>query len=412
MLMRPSIRTYGEMFVARALAMLGPFVVAVITARMLGPEDRGRYFYILTLATVGAQLASCGIYASNSYLVVKDRDLLPRLLSNSVWIALVGGILAAVGVIGFDFAMGEARHREALIAAVLALSPLMLLFLYLSNLLVAIGESKAFNKLVVVNSALWAVTGILAAVLVPTLNAFLAATVVTGALTSALAWILAARGRPVPRTFDWTLFSRSIAFAARAHVAALLGFLMARTAVVVLRYDGTFDEIGQWSIAAQIADALLLLPATVGLLLFPALVGAEEGDRWSEFTSMLVRVGAIMAAICLVVAAIAGPAIKIVFGADYQPAADIMLALLPGIFFLSITTVASQFLSAFGIPLLQLAAWLVSWIMQVALSLAVLRPYGALGLAWVQSGCAGLVCVWLLVLACGYSPRRRHLLRH
>jgi O-antigen/teichoic acid export membrane protein len=404
--MPPSIRVYAEMFVARAIGMLGPFAVAIITARMLGPEDRGRYYYVLALAAVGAQLASLGIHASNSYLAAKEPDLLPRLLANSVWIALLGGLAAACGIVGFDLAVGEALHREVLAAVVLTVCPLTLLFIYLSNLIVAVGRPHAFNALVIFNSAMWLVASLLAALLAPALNAFLAAAVATGISTCVLGWILLARGFTVPRSFDWDLFVRSIAFAARAHVAALVGFLMARTSVVVLRYNGSFGDLGQWSIAAQITEALLLLPATVGLLLFPALVRAERGERWGDFTSTAVRVGAAMAVVCLLVALVARPAVALIFGAEYQPAAGITLALLPGVFFLSVATVASQFLSTFGIPLLQLAAWIVGWLLQIVLSLALLKPYGALGLAWVQSACAGLACVWLLVLAYGYSPKR------
>jgi O-antigen/teichoic acid export membrane protein len=103
---------------------------------------------------------------------------------------------------------------------------------------------------------------------------------------------------------------------------------------------------------------------------------------------------------------VARPAITLIFGAAYEPAVDITLALLPGVFFLSVTTVISQFLSACGIPRMQVAAWIVGWIVQIVLSLVLLRFYGVLGLAWAQSACAGLVCVLLAIKALDYSPRR------
>jgi O-antigen/teichoic acid export membrane protein len=85
-----------------------------------------------------------------------------------------------------------------------------------------------------------------------------------------------------------------------------------------------------------------------------------------------------------------------------------MLALLPGIFFLALSSVASQFLSAFGIPLLQLVGWIVGWALQILLSLLLFEKYGVLGLACVQSGCAAFVCLWLFITALEFAPSRNH----
>jgi O-antigen/teichoic acid export membrane protein len=174
---------------------------------------------------------------------------------------------------------------------------------------------------------------------------------------------------------------------------------------LLLRHDEAFGEIGHWSVAAQISDALLLLPATTALLLFPALVRATDADRWRQFTSMLLRVGGGMAAICIIAAVTARPAITVLFGQRYDPAVDILIALLPSVFFLSATTIASQFLAAIGMPWLQVAAWITALVVQIGLSLLALK-HGAVALAWVQSACAGIVCLWLLAMARRYSPNK------
>src|SRR3954464_14355898 len=105
--MRPLTYTYAEMLAARALAILGSFGVAILTARMLGPSDRGRYYYIITLAAVGVQFASFGIHSSNSYLIARTPGLLAQVMANTAWIAALGGIAAAAGVVAFDLALGD-----------------------------------------------------------------------------------------------------------------------------------------------------------------------------------------------------------------------------------------------------------------------------------------------------------------
>jgi O-antigen/teichoic acid export membrane protein len=209
---------------------------------------------------------------------------------------------------------------------------------------------------------------------------------------------------PLAWRFDRGLFMQGIGFALRAHALMVLGILMARTAPLILRGADAFGDLGQWSIAAQISDALLLLPATVSLLLFPSLVRAEGQARWAEFRGTALRVGALMAVVCVAAALIAAPAIVLVFGPAYAPAVGITLALLPGVFLLSLASVVSQFLAALGIPAMQIAGWIVGWIVQIVLSLVWFAHYGVLGLAAAQSASWGLVCLWLLAGAMRYAP--------
>ena len=57
--MLPGFRDIVSTMFARAVAMIGPFGVSIITARVLGPEDRGHYFLIISYAQIAAQIAKC-----------------------------------------------------------------------------------------------------------------------------------------------------------------------------------------------------------------------------------------------------------------------------------------------------------------------------------------------------------------
>lgn len=400
--------TYAEMLLARGFAILGSFGVAILTARMLGPDDRGRYYYIVTLAAVGMQFASFGIQASNTYLVARKPMLLPQILANSVWIAILGGVLAAIGVTLFDYITSDVTQNQVLGLVVLILTPSLLLFLYLSNLVVALNRPHAFNGLVIFGSAASIAMALVAAYPAPSLNRFLVAAVAASVTACVLAWVVITQGTKVPRRFDLFLFYSSMTYAFKAHVATMFGFFMARMSVMIIKQFGSFGDLGHWSIAAQISDALLVLPATIGLLLFPSLVRADVAGRWKEFKFTLVQLGTIMAVLCLAVAAAIQPVIRLVFGADYLPAVPIVLALLPGVFFLGIASVASQFLSANGYPWSQVLAWIFGGIFQAVLSIIFFEEIGVVGLAWVQSACAGAVCLWLFINSLKYAHHDFH----
>ncbi len=104
--MRSLNYTYAEMLLSRGLAILGSFGVAILTARVLGPADRGRYYYVITLAAVGVQFASFGIHSSNSYLIARTPGLLAASHGQHDLDCDSGRDFAAAGVLVFDFAIG------------------------------------------------------------------------------------------------------------------------------------------------------------------------------------------------------------------------------------------------------------------------------------------------------------------
>jgi O-antigen/teichoic acid export membrane protein len=395
--MRSLTFTYAAMLFSRGLAILGSLGVAILTARVLGPADRGRYYYIITLALVGVQFASLGIQSSNSYLIARTPALLAQIMANTAWIAIIGGIAAAAGVLAFDFLVGDSAQTVVFVAVVLTLSPSLLFFLYLSNIAVALNRPQVFNGLIISSGIAAIVMALLAAYSSPTLNGFLFAAVAASLISCILAWGVLAKGISVPRIFDYSLFYRGIAFALRAHIATLFGFLMIRVNVVVLRQFGTFSDLGYWSIGAQIADALMVLPATISLLLFPSLVRAEGVIRWNEYKAALFQLSLVMTVLCVVSAALAQFIIDAVFGSAYMPAVEIVLALLPGVFFLGVASVASQLLAANGYPWSQVMAWIFGALLQAVLSVMLFGAFGTVGLAWIQSACSAFVCVWLLL---------------
>jgi O-antigen/teichoic acid export membrane protein len=393
------------MLASRGFSILGAFGVAILTARMLGPADRGHYYYVITLAGLAVQLASLGIHSSNTYLIARAPTLLAQIMANTAWIAVVGGVIAAAGVMAVDFAFDASTPSYVLIAVVLVLAPSLLFFMYLSNMATALNRPRTYNGLVIFNSVASIAMALIALYPSPSIHRFLYATVATAVLSCVVGWTVLARGIAVPRKFDYPLFSRGIAFALRAHIATLFGFLMARMGVMVIREFGNFSDLGYWSIAAQLCDALLVLPATIGLLLFPSLVRAEGVMRWNEFKTALLQLGSVMALLCIAAAGATPLVVRIMFGVTYAPAVAIVTALLPGVFFLGVASVASQFLAASGYPWSQVMAWIFGSLLQAGLSFALFGQFGVIGLAWTQSGCAGLVCVYLLANTRKYSSR-------
>ena len=161
----------------------------------------------------------------------------------------------------------------------------------------------------------------------------------------------------------------------------LLGLLQLRIGVVALQNNASFADVGQFSIAIQITDALVLVPSTVSLLLFPNLVRARADQRWQATLTTLTRLFLLMLALCVVVAVVLPNAMSLVFGPAYDAATWLTISLLPSVLLVSLQSVLSQFVAAEGYPWGQVRAWLIGFLIAASLSFALTGRYTGYGVA-------------------------------
>ena len=402
---------------ARLFAAVGPFGVGIITARMLGPDERGLYFFIVSLAQIAAQISNFGLHASNTYLVARKPHLLAGLTINSLHIAIILTPLISFVVIliathpewlGFPAPTSHHLGPEVFGAALLA--PFIVSFLFVSNLAIGIGRVQLFNGLTILSavSAL-AAAGASAAIGGATMDYIIAAAM--AALTSSLiGGILLLYRQSLHFGFDRVLFREGAPLAFRAYLVTLLSFLILRVGAITLQLHASLSEMGQFSIASQLFDGLMILPGTVGLLLFPDLVRARDTDRWAMLWRVFWSLSAVMFLIVCVAGTLLPLVIPFLFGGAYLSAVPLALSFLPTVMMFCFITVISQYLSSEGYPWNQIIAWLIGFIVQAILSYVLAAAYGALGTSLALAISASLVFVFLLREA--FIVRRRTLVRH
>jgi O-antigen/teichoic acid export membrane protein len=93
----------------------------------------------------------------------------------------------------------------------------------------------------------------------------------------------------------------------------------------------------------------------------------------------LIGVGAIMLFGCVITGVLAPWLLPWLFGPHYVPAVKMLVWMLPGIFFLSLITVLSQYLAAIGLPWSLPGAWLGGVVILAATGIPLIDRYGATG---------------------------------
>lgn len=372
-----SVATLVSTLATRLALVAAGLLTSVITARYLGPDGRGQFFFWTTVAAVVVQLGNAGLQASNAYLLTRRSTDAGVLSANSLVVSLVAGVLLG-GVALAVLAAGDPGRQVAGVraAAVLMLSVSGLYVMLGSNLLVALGRVGEFNRVelvvrygsvIVMLAVAWAWRQVDSLLLALGLASLASCAFVLWRLQQ-----VAPLGRPSAK-----VLREGMGYGLRAYLAAGLGMLVARSNAFLLepRVDAT--EYGTWSIAMQFFDVMNLIPASVALVLLPRILRAERPH--DMLGPQMLLVGGLLAVVAAGFVLVGAPVIQFLYGAAFVPAYNHLLWGLPGLLGLGLTAILSQYLAAKGLPWSLVWLWLVVALVQGALAWVLIPAHGADG---------------------------------
>jgi O-antigen/teichoic acid export membrane protein len=375
---RPARRLRTDVFLMfgnKGTLLLAQTAGLVLVARELGTAGRGALAVGVNLTLVLVQVGTFGLVSANPFYVAREPKLRAAIVANSLGFAGFFGSLLVAAAIGLKLvapaAVAGLTWTMVLIAA--ATIPPMLAMVYLQSVLLGEGRTVAYNAVEAGLSA-----GVLLALVVG--FAFLGMGV-TGALFIYLAQavlgacvfaaLLLRRGAPVrPRL---GLARRMIGYAFRVYVATLLTYLVIRLDVLLVNGYLGRSEAGIYTVATGIADALFVIPAVVGLNLFPRI--ARGGD--AEVTASVFRsIALLYGVVCLVAALAAEPVIAVLFGHAFHEAAPLYWWLTPGVWSMGMLTILTQHFIGRGFPIQAVLVWSAGLAVNIALNVAFLSSHG------------------------------------
>jgi O-antigen/teichoic acid export membrane protein len=378
---------------AKAAAMVLNIVGTVVIARALGVEGRGAVAVAFNLTMLLVQFGTLGMITANPYFVARDATARARIVANSFWLAgVLGGLGILAGVVVALVAPSVTQGlgwAELLVA--LAGIPAALVAQFLQSILLGEGRTIAMNGIEVAMGMLS--TAALAVVLLGLDGGVMAAIAITTGsfMASAIAFAIAlTRGRMRLRP-DLGLARSMLRYGFRIYVATLVAFVIVRLDLLLVNAYLGERQAGLYSIVAALAQGMYVIPAVVGVNLFPRIArGAPDEMSAGVFRSFFL----IYAAFCLLTAPLAPVFIPALFGSGFDGAAELYWWILPGVFSLGMLTVLSHHFAGRGFPLEAMLVWFVGLGVNVAINLLLLADHGT----WIASLSASIAYTVLLVL--------------
>ncbi len=380
----------GGTLVARGLGLAVGVTSSIVTARWLGAEGRGILATLAALTGLVLQIGNLGLHSSNVYFMAREPGRARVILANALWTSVAMGIAGAVVCLGVFHGWPEILGAVplALLLVTCVALPFQFLILFFQNALLGLGRVRAFNVFELVHRG--GVFVFLAVYLIGASGGAAGAVVLfaVGAAVFGLASVaytarLVGIGRP-----DRALLGSMLGYGGRAWVACLLTFLIARVQVFLINAHDWVAATGVYSIALQIADTMLLVPGTIGMILMPRIAAASQGDR-AAITARVSRLAVlVMTILCGAAAAVAAPAMHILYGPEFAGAVAPFLWLLPGVWATGLSGILMNHFAGDGLPSIVIGAPLGALAVNLALNAWLLPGLGLTGAALAASASA------------------------
>lgn len=378
------------MAASRIVAVLVMLATAICVSR-IGPGGQGMYFLGMTFCGIVVQFSTLGLHNSQVYQWSRDRNSLPLLVGNilaasTIVSALVGGMILAV-----SFAVGWADANSLLpLLLGAAIVPARMFFTLGSSLLITMNRVRAFNLSLLLNNVLVFGAAVIVTCWRPSVESFLVGTLLATLISAGLLFRFLRSKCSAPIRIDVSVLRDAIAMGFSSYLVCLLTFLVMRLNVFLLEQFSGAESVGQYSIAIQIMDVLLLVPGSFNLILFPRLVESPELKSrltWQSIGTITVVMTVSLAATVV----LAGPMIGLLYGEAFASANVIVVSLLPATVFASLVNVIQPYFGTKKVPAFMVYYWSAGVLVLLVSSCWLIPHYAESGAGWSLSTAYGAV---------------------
>lgn len=413
-------------FVKDALRVLGGNVVmsalgvcsGVITARWLGPHDRGLFQLLSELPTMLSNFVKLGVPQASVYYMRRRGAPVAAVASNALWLAVVLGTAAALaGWTWREWLLANVLKDAppALVAPTLALIPFVLLQFYLLGVAQAQERFHEYNIRQIVPNLL-SLAGLVLFLVILGLGlvaAVLSQAAIVVFMSLWLAWRVH-RETPMRLRVDRTLLRGMLGFGGKSYVQTLASTLHFRLDKYLIAYLLDPRHVAFYAIAANLSTLLLRVSDAGGTVLFPRLAASEQRDA-DAATARVCRHALFLTAVCGLGLAAAGPfLIPLLYGRPFAAAIPALLVLLPGVLAMALYQILTRSFTSRARQEINIAAAVTALGLNVALNWILVPRWGIVGAALAHDlsyGAAAAILLVAFLRHSGFSLRQTLLVR-
>lgn len=375
------LKSISLTFVTQITTIIIGLISGVIIARYLGPTGKGVFTLLSVLTSVVVIFGNIGFPAAQIYFLGRRSELLPGITGISIWFGFIGGsIITLLAYLGIRFFPDIIiKGIEPLLALIIILTlPFYFTTQFIRNILLGCQKILPYNLIDLIIQVLFLIVAALVLIIMRMDIRHLIISWALIGVVGTFAYILYLNKLcPVTFSFDFKLFYEMISYGIKSYVSSLLGFLILRFDTFIVNYYLGNDGAGIYSIAVALGNLIYIFPGVVGILLFPMVA---SGNSSGEFTQKVIRHTIFITFIlgCTTIL-LAKWLILFLYGDRFSGAVIPFYWLLPGILFLSISSLLMQDLAGRGLPPIVYIAPAIALALNVVANMVLIPRYGISG---------------------------------
>ena len=359
--------------------------VGVYVARYLGAERYGELSFAAAYVGLFGALAGLGLDSILVRDIVRYPEERGALLGTAFGLRLVGFVLMFTAVLLGLWFQSDAWRSEWLIV-IIAVGYLFQATYVINNDLEARVQSRYMVQVQIVVHGLVSVLQLAGVWVGAPLIYFAYAVLLSSVLTAVgLIWIYSTKfGSLWEWRFRFGLAKKLMKDALPLVFAGLAIMVYMRIDQVMIQNMIGSASVGYYAVAVRLSEAWYFVPTAITASLFPAIINAKKRSE-TLYMSRLQRLHNFLVLISIVVGVagmmLAAPAIRMLFGAAYMPAASVLAIYIWAGLFVSLGMASSHFLMAENMHWRAFFRTSAGMMVNILLNLVLIPRYGISGAA-------------------------------
>jgi O-antigen/teichoic acid export membrane protein len=359
---------------------------AIVLARVLGPQGWGSYSIAVSLVVVIAAATTLGVDQGIAYFVGARRWPPRAALRSALRMAAITGTLGAMVGLAVRLVVPSAFAGLPvwLTAVAVVAVPFALALAYVSSIALATDRYEASMSMPAAQAGLLLAVSVPAGVFFGRSGAVAALTLAT-VVTAVGAVVWARRRIPEAAPTQAGQLRQAISFGIKGWGANALQLVNYQLDLFILAAVASAAAVGHYALAVSATTLLMVLPRALSAVLYPRVArhsaSGDESAREMVETKSLRHASLMVGVTGLGLAAALELLVVPVFGADYRPAINLGLILLPGAAAIGVATVLAAAVVGRGKPNYSLYAAFVTTPVTIAMYATVIPWLHATGAA-------------------------------
>ena len=342
----PGLRlgTVVQTVTARVGASIFSFGASIIAARALGLHGRGELAVLIAVPGVIGIMGLLGLDTANLRFAGQSHSAFRQVVRRALVFALgVGTAMAAAwwlaGLLWPLLRLGL-DPRQALLSA--SMCPASLLLTLLGNAEIGRGRTAVYNVAMAGTMAMY-LAGVIVLLVTGQLTVIACFAVYGASQVIGIVALLVLATKRVHDDGECIPMRKYGSYALRAYLPNLVQYGMLRMDVPVIQVLAGTTAVALYTVALPFAEALLLLPVAVGLVLFPQVTSGVVNRAATQRIAIAVMIATTALAAALAVAA--PLVVPVLYGSPYRDSVTVVWSMLPGLIIFSAARTTQTYFS-------------------------------------------------------------------